>query len=122
MSKAIVTEACTLAFRGADTNPSVKGTITPIFTSCEYVVSGDKVVYQIQVAISSYTNGTLTNGAGTGVITGTAQYIKVDTQVPLLEGDESASITITGTVGSSTKTTSDTVYVKSAGQNVLKAT
>lgn len=122
MGRYIATEGCTLDFKGKLTNTNIAGSITPVFSSAKYVVSNKHVVYQIDCTISGYTNGSLTNGQGTGTITGTAKYVKVEEQVPILELDESPVITINGNVGSHSGTTMDIVYVKEAGQNVLKAT
>lgn len=126
MGKYVATEDCEFAFRNADTNPSVSGTITATLTKASHAqINGSSIlIQQISIAVSGYTNGSLTNGASVnpGIITASAQYAKSDNGAWLLEGDESATITIQGQVGQSTGTTTDTVYIKKAGQNVLKAT
>lgn len=126
MSKYVATEDCEFAFRNADTNSSVSGTITATLTKASHAQINDSsiLIQQISIAVSGYTNGSLTNGASVnpGIIKASAQYAKSDDEAWLLEGDESATITIQGQVGQSTGTTTDTVYIKKAGQNVLKAT
>lgn len=131
MSKYVAIEDCEFAFRNADINTSVSGTITATVTKASHAqINGSSIlIQQISIAVSGYTNGSLTNGASVnpGIITASAQYAKSDNgeghlEAWHLEGDESTTITIQGQVGQSTGTTTDTVYIKKAGQNVLKAT
>lgn len=122
MSKLVAVVGCKLAFK----NPTASGKIV-ITTSTSYkATSGGNKVYadKIEFTIAEYKVDSFVQDPGTvsGSISGTTSKATASGDALVLEGDESEQITIRGKVGSSTVSASDIVYVKSAGQNVLKAT
>lgn len=85
---------------------------------------GGKAAYMgdLSVTISGYLGGSITNGDGVGsaVISGSSVN-KVEGAACVLEGDESAQVTVTGTnSGGSAASAVITVKVSAAGQSVCK--
>lgn len=122
MSKYIATVACTLACQ----NPAATAVIQVTGVNTYKASSGKNNVWakQIDFIISAYTlpSGFVQSTPIQGSITATAVKTKASKNPVVLEGDKSLVLTIAGMVGDKSTTVTDTVYVKSAGQNVVKAT
>ena len=76
----------------------------------------------MNITISNWTNGTITNGVGVGVINPNAKYTKVDGKLVFLEGVESEQITVTGQISTQPYVDSKVITVKinNAGQDGVK--
>lgn len=122
MSKLIAVEGCELAFK----NPLATGNITIIPPAPGTSLSSNRnKIYakQIDIQITGYTIGGFVQTTPIlSNIPGTASFATADGDPLVLEGDESEELTIPGQEGNYTTTKKDTVYVKAAGQNVVKAT
>lgn len=122
MAKYFTVEGCTLKLREGLTASPIE-----ITNSASTIVKiNGKGVYakKIEFKVSNYTGTTITdgNGEGVGTITATSLNNKVDGDAVILEGDESAIFTLVGTSGGNPAEDTDTVYVQSAGQNLVKGT
>lgn len=119
--KYIAVEGCQLQLQSGTGNISVTGT-----TSTKVKCGGKAAYKELKFSISGYLGGAITNsdGQGSGSINATAQKVKIEGNSAILEGDASATITITGTTttqsGPVTVTAADTVKVTSAGQQKVK--
>lgn len=117
--KNIAVQGCSIELSPPSTSPLTVITVT---TQPNNNMKCDgKGVYtgQISVSISAYGSETITdmNGAGPATIVSTAQYVKVDGQPVLLEGDEDNNCAISGTTGGQTAVTDIiTVKISAAGQ------
>lgn len=121
MSKLIAVEGCTLAFRNAAATGVI--TVDPINTKASS--GGNKIYTIISFTVTNYTTtGFTQKDPVKGTITGTAETVTLRGQPVVLVDDESLPIIIKGvTVPTGTDAqVTDSVYVKSAGQNVVKAT
>lgn len=122
MSKYISVVGCELSFK----NPLASGliTITPPSSPTSCSSSKNKIYAgQLNFTVSGYTVGSFVQSTPVqGSIQGTAAFATADGQPLLLEGDSSTVLTIPGMIGQTSTTVTDTVYIKSAGQKVVKAT
>lgn len=121
MSRLIAVEGCTLAFR----NEAATGVIIvdPIGTKASS--GGNKIYTIISFTVTNYTTAGFTQKDPVkGVIIGTAKTVTLGGQPVILVNDGSLPITIKGiTIPTGTDAqVTDSVYVKDAGQNVVKAT
>lgn len=120
MGKNIVVEGCQLQFSaGQGTISIAEGQ-----TSTRIKFGGKATYKTLNFTISGYSGGTITdgNGTGSGSIIASSQNVKIEGNKAILEGDTSATITITGTTtippaGPVTVTSPDIVTVVSAGQS-----
>lgn len=117
----IAVAGCTLQLQ------SGTGDIKITSTASKKVKADGKGVYtEINFDVSNYTGGEITNGdgKGSGSITASAEHVKVEGNAVILEGDESATITLDGTKpgpsGKLPATATDTVKVSDAGQTKVK--
>ena len=123
MTKNITVEGCTLEFMLEGASGDIEITGTP---STKVKADGKAVYKEINFSISNYNGGAITNGDGTGTgsIIATAQHVKVEGNPVILEGDMSATITISGTTttqsGKTPVTSPDVVKVTDAGQTKVK--
>lgn len=121
--KYIAVEGCTLEFQVEGATGKIDITGTP---STKVKADGKAVYKEIKFSISNYNGGAVTNadGTGTGSIIASAQHVKVEGKAVILEGDVSATITISGTTttqsGKTSVTTPDVVKVTDAGQTKVK--
>ena len=121
--KYIAVEGCSLNFQVAGAQGTIKITGT---TSNKVKADGKAVYKEIKFDIKNYNGGAVTNadGTGTGSIIASAQHVKVEGNAVILEGDVSATITISGTTttqsGKTPVTTPDVVKVTAAGQTKVK--
>lgn len=103
----------------------LKGDVKITSDPSQFVKINGKGVYKgtLNVTVSNWTNGTISNGSGSGVIKADAKYMKVDGENVLLLGAKSESISITGTTQTPpyTSTTTDTFTIIDAGQSGVKA-
>lgn len=122
--KNIAVEGCSLKFQnggGPDTAISITGT-----TSTKVKADGKAVYKELKFSISGYNGQAITNsdGTGQGSIIATAQKVKVEGNAVILEGDVSASITISGSTttpsGKQDVTAVEIVKVTDAGQTKVK--
>lgn len=120
MSKFIATSKCVLAFN----NTAATGNIVIVNMTSPCTSDGNGIFYdKIQFTVSNYTIGGFSQTSPVqGSIIGTSQFATIKKKPVVLEGDTSATLIIPGQEGDSTTTKTDTVYVKDAGQNVIKAT
>lgn len=129
--KNIVVEGCSLEFQnGGSPNEGIVINPTPVQTSTKVKAEGKAVYKTLKFTITGYTapsskpNWVPGSGSGSGEITATSQYVKVEGEKVILEGDESAEITINGQEyeGSSTvsATFTEVVKVTNAGQTKVK--
>ena len=123
MSGYIATTACTLACQ----NTAATAVIQVTGINKYKASSGKNNVWakQIDFTISAYSisaTGFTQSTPTTGSIIATATSVTATKDAVVLEGDKSASLTIKGMIGDKQATVVDIVYVKSAGQNVVKAT
>ena len=119
--KNIAVKGCTLELQSGTGDIEITGT-----ESTKVKADGKAVYTEINFSISNYMGGNITNGdgQGTGSIIASAQKVKVEGNAVILEGDESATITLDGTQpgpsGSQPATATDTVKVSDAGQSKVK--
>ena len=128
MGKYIATEACVLACQ----NPLATAVIQVTGINSYKVTSGSSKVWakQIDFRISTYSissTGFTQSNPTSGSITATATSVTTTSvttseNAVVLEGDQSATLTISGMIGQNNAEVTDVVYVKSAGQKVVKAT
>ena len=128
MGKYIATEACVLACQ----NPLATAVIQITGINSYKVTSGSSKVWakQIDFRISTYSissTGFIQSSPTSGSITATATSVTTTSvttseNAVVLEGDQSATLTISGMIGQNNAEVTDVVYVKSAGQKVVKAT
>ena len=123
MGKYIATEACVLACQ----NPLATAVIQITGINSYKVTSGSSKVWakQIDFIISTYSissTGFIQSSPTKGSITATATSVTASGDAVVLEGDQSATLTIAGKIGQNNAEVTDVVYVKSAGQKVVKAT
>lgn len=92
--KEIAVQGSTLKFQ----NPAHSGTITITTPPSTNTKVDSKGVYAgvLTVTISNGSDGSITNATGTGTITPTALFVKVDGQLVIRKGDFSIPITMTG--------------------------
>ena len=128
--KLIAVEGCSLEFQNGG-YPNTAISVTPGQVSTKVKAGGKGVYKSIKFTISGYTASSALkptwiplSGSGQGEITATSQHVKVEGNKVLLEGDQSASITIIGQEqqGSSVVPSQVTEVVKitSAGQTKVK--
>lgn len=124
MSKAIAVQGCTLEIVEEGKSALSK----QISTSPSSDVKFDgKGAYSgtIQIALSGYTGGRIVAESGAtvtpGTLSGSAQYVKIDGNSAVLEGDISDTITVVGSdsMGHSVTDTC-TVKISNAGQDYVK--
>ena len=122
--KNITVQGCSLKFQnggGPDTAITITGT-----TSTKVKADGKAVYKELKFSISGYNGQAITNadGTGQGSIIASAQHVKVEGNAVILEGDVSASITISGTTttqsGKTPVTAVEIVKVTKAGQTKVK--
>ena len=119
----IAVEGCTLEFQNGGTGTI---TITPGQTSTKVKADGKAVYLTLKFTVSGYNGQAITNadGTGQGSIIASAQHVKVEGNAVILEGDVSASITISGTTttqsGKTPVTAVEIVKVTKAGQSKAK--
>lgn len=126
MGKNVAVEGCVLEISSGGSGPAPSVTNTP---STDVLADGGGVFFdKIEFSVSGATAGDIANsdGAGTGSISGTGEYIlDSNGKYAVLEGDESALITINGTKPSSSGPVPASgqikVRVKTAGQSVVIA-
>lgn len=121
MSKLVAVNGCTLAFTTNQNNSSITITGT---ASTKVKVNGNGIwVKKIDFSITGYVLGSFTQtGSVTGSVTASAEKVTSQGDAVVLLGDKSATLTINGMIGETSATVQDVVYVKDAGQNVVKAT
>lgn len=122
--KNIAVEGCTLEFQNGGSGTI---TVTPGQTSMTTKADGKSVYTSLKFTVSAYTGGEITipgSGSGSGEITASAEKVKVDGKKVFLEGDVSATFTITGQKPSGTTTVPATndevVKITDAGQSKAK--
>lgn len=122
--KNITVEGCTLKFQnggGPDTAITITGT-----KSTKVKADGKAVYKELKFSISGYNGQAITNadGTGQGSIKASAEHVKVEGNAVILEGDVSASITISGSTttqsGKQDVTATEVVKVTDAGQSKAK--
>ena len=118
--KNVVVEGCSLV---ADTGI---GNIKIETDASKKVKVDQKGVYAgtLTISITGLSGTGFTNGSGTGTLTGTSVYNKVDGGAVVLEGDQSAQIPVNATTTSSPASSivvPTIVTIVSAGQTVVKA-
>lgn len=122
----IAVDGCTLEFQNGG-SPNTAISINPNQMSSKVKADGKAVYKTLKFTISGYTGQDITvtgSGSGDGEIITTAEHTKVEGNFVLLEGDESATIKITGLKPSGSSTTTayayEVVKITSAGQNKVK--
>ena len=124
-TKYIVVEGCELKFQNGG-GPNTAISINPQQVSTKVKAGGKGVYKTLKFSISGYNGQAITNsdGTGNGSITATAQKCKAEGKFVILEGDVSASITISGTTttqsGKQNVTATEVVKVTKAGQDKVK--
>ena len=122
--KNITVEGCSLEFQnggGPNTAISITGT-----TSTKVKADGKAVYKELKFSISGYNGQAITNsdGTGEGSIIASAEHVKVEGNAVILEGDVSATITISGSTttpsGKQDVTATEVVKVTDAGQSKAK--
>lgn len=122
--KNITVEGCSLEFQnggGPNTAISITGT-----TSTKVKADGKSVYKELKFSISGYNGQAITNsdGTGEGSIIASAEHVKVEGNAVILEGDVSATITISGSTttpsGKQDVTATEVVKVTDAGQSKAK--
>ena len=84
---------------------------------------GGKATYagDLNISISGYSGQGITDGSGSGTLQPTSQYVKIEGEKVVLEGDKTTTpIQVTGSTSSGTDTVSVTVTITSAGQTYVK--
>lgn len=128
--KYIAVDGCSLEFQNGG-SPNTAISITPGQLSTKVKAGGKAVFKTLKFSISGYTaSSTLKptwiplSGSGQGEITATSLKVKVEGNKVLLEGDQSASITITGQEQQGqtviTSVVTEIVKITSAGQTKVK--
>ena len=128
--KSIVVDGCELKFQNGG-SPDSAISINPNQISTKVKADGKAVYKTLKFTISGYSapasvipNWVSGSGSGSGEITASSQHVKVESNKVILEGDVSASITISGQVqqGESTSpaTFVEVVKVTNAGQSKVK--
>lgn len=88
------------------------------------VKCGEKATYagDLNISISGYSGQGITGGAGSGTLQSTSQYVKIEGEKVVLEGDKTTiPISVTGTTPSGASATVPvTVTIISAGQTYVK--
>ena len=87
------------------------------------VKCGGKATYagDLNISISGYSGQGITDGSGSGTLQPTSQYVKIEGEKVVLEGDKTTTpIQVTGSTSSGTDTVSVTVTITSAGQTYIK--
>lgn len=118
MAEYIATEDSTFSFQ-----VSTSGTVTIVpatSVTAAFQADGKTTYTSMGISITGATNGTVTGASGVGVITGGATKVKSGGLAVVLEGD-SVTVTLTGVIGSSPSSYSDTITIDSAGQTVAQA-
>lgn len=123
MGKYIATEACVLACQ----NPLATAVIQITGINSYKVTSGSSKIWakQIDFRINTYSissTGFTQSKPTSGSIIATATSVTASRDAVVLEGDQSSVLTISGMIGQNNAEVTDVVYVKSAGQKVVKAT
>ena len=113
---------CTLKFQ----NSSHSGTIVISTLPSTNTKVDNNGVYAgvLTVVITAGTDGSITNATGTGTISPTALFVKIDGQLVIRKGDSSIVITMTGTNPSPPPTNSTyltTVEIDDPNQTSTKA-
>lgn len=117
--KYIAVEGCELKCQAGN------GNVLPLpgQTSTKVNFDGKSAYLTLNFTIVGYQGGTITDGNGTGAgsIIATSRCVKIEGQTALLEGDVSASITISGTAGGfPAPPTVDVVEITRAGQTKVQ--
>lgn len=98
MGKPVAVDGCTLTISSGGSGPAPSVTNSP----SSNIKAGGKGVFfkEIKFSVSGVTAGTITNadGAGEGTIKGTGSSILENGDKAVLEDDESALITVNGTM------------------------
>lgn len=115
MGKYIAVQGCTLECTPVAT--------AQIATSPSTTTKADgKACYRgsLTITVTNATAVTDGNGAGTGVITGSAQEVRIDGQPAVLEGDK-VQITVSGTADGNPASGTVIVKISQAGQTYVSA-
>lgn len=120
MAKSFVIEGCTLKLRKGSTSAPIQ--IQSVSSTLVKINGKGVYVKEIKFSVSAYTGTTILDGNGTGLgtILASAIYCKTEGDSIVLEGDESAPFTLSGTSSGNPVTDVDTVYVEKAGQSFAK--
>lgn len=123
MSKYIATTGCILACQNITATAVIQVTGINKYKAS----SGKNNIWakQIDFIISTYSipsTGFVQSAPTTGSIIATSTSVTASGDAVVLEGDKSVPLTIKGMIGPVSTDVQDIVYVKSAGQNVVKAT
>lgn len=119
----IAVKGCELKFQAGGTDSSISITGTE---STKAKADGKAIYKELKFSISNYNGQAITNGdgVGSGSIIASATKTKVEGNAVILEGDESAQITINGTTttqsGTVPVTAVEVVKVTKAGQSKVK--
>lgn len=87
------------------------------------VKCGGKATYagDLNILISGYSGQGITGGSGSGTLQPTSQYVKIEGEKVVLEGDKTTiPIQVTGSTGGGAATVPVTVTITSAGQTYVK--
>jgi len=128
MTKAIAVDGCTLEFQNGGSGTI---TITEGQTSTKVKADGKAAYKTLAFTISGYSasptispNWVPGSGTGSGSIQASAQHVKIESNQALLEGDQSATITVIGQEQSGSSTipaqVSEIVKITNAGQTKMK--
>ena len=128
MTKAIAVQGCTLEFQNGGSGTI---TITEGQTSTKVKADGKAAYKTLTFSISGYTASSAVSptwipgsGSGSGSIQASAQHVKIEGNPALLEGDQSAAITINGQQQSGQTTipavATEIVKITAAGQAKVK--
>lgn len=118
MTKPIVVEGCQLLCSAGQGTIS----ITAGQTSLKAKAGGKAIYKTMAFTITNYVGGAITDGNGTGAgsIIATSIHTKVEGNRVFLEGDVSASVSLSGTASGFPATAVDVVRIQSAGQTKIK--
>lgn len=124
MSKLIAVQGCTLEIVEEGKSALSKQISTSPSSNVKFDGKG---AYSgtLQIVLSEYTGGAIVSGSGAtvtpGTLSGSAQYVKIDGNSAVLEGDTSDTITVFGldSMGHSVTDTC-TVKISDAGQDYVK--
>lgn len=95
--------------------------INPLTSDEAACSANNKTCYtEVGFSVTGATNGTVTGGTATGVIIGSATKAKSGGKGLVLEND-SVDVIISGVVGTTPTTYTDTIVVVDAGQSKAKA-
>lgn len=120
MLKNVAVENCVLVADTGEGNISID---TPASANMKI---DNKGVYAgtVTISISGLSGSGFTNGSGSGTLTGSAQFNKLDNQPVILEGDQSVTIMVSATTTSTPPEEIEVptvVTIQSAGQTVVQA-